>query len=157
MERDKILLVDDDAAILRICTLYLQAEDFEVISLEDPANLLEVAMKERPDLVLIDINNPIEIAINSFKDFRQEASFLNTPVMVLYGSDAARNRIYQEQLILPDDHLSKPFVTEELVARIHSLMRAKKTIEKKCSTAMNFLNSVNNLEENNEGFVSIPG
>lgn len=147
VEKEKILLVDNDPAILRICTLYLRAEDYEVVSLNKPEELMTVARQEKPDLVILDINIPIAPAIKSLQEFRGEKLFQQIPLLVLFGSEKARNIIYENQDLLPDDHLAKPFVAEELVARIHALLRAKKIIEKACA-APQLLKNLVNLKRN---------
>ena len=130
MAKEKILLVEKDAAILRICTLYLQAEHFEVISMAEAQPLVETVAAEHPDMVILDINKTSSPAIQSLREFRYQRDFTNIPVLVLIGSEAVRQLIYSDEDLLPDEHLAKPFVTEELVARINALLRIKKFIER---------------------------
>jgi DNA-binding response OmpR family regulator len=130
VEKSKILLVEEDAAILRICTLYLRAENFQVLSLDKPELLLATTREEKPDLVVLDINKISSPALKSLKEFRLESDFANIPLLVLMGGEAVRERIYNDKELLPDEHLAKPFIAEELVARINALLRIRNFIER---------------------------
>jgi len=123
--RRKILLVEDESALVITLTDRLEAEGFEVVSVSDgDAGLRE---GHRPDLdhILLDVSLPHRNGFDVCRDLRQDG--VVTPVMML----TARGQVIDKVLGLKlgaDDYLTKPFDTMELLARIEALLRRGKQV-----------------------------
>jgi CheY-like chemotaxis protein len=95
MNRQKILLVDDDPVILKAMTMKLAAADYEVVSAVDGSEAIAAARKEKPDLILLDINFPVDVGIDwdGFKVIawlKRGDETKGTPVVVISGGEAAK-------------------------------------------------------------------
>lgn len=120
----KVLVVDDDPVLLRMVqTFLLSSEDpYEVLLANNGPEALEVARREIPDLVLLDLMMPemdgIEVCVN----LRASRSTYLIPVIMLTASALHDHRLEALRTGV-DDYLSKPFDPEELEVRIQSLIR----------------------------------
>jgi len=115
----RILVVDDEAAIVRAVETNLRRHDFTV----DVAGTVEAALSAyraaRPDLVLLDLGLPGADGKDLIRALRETAS---TPIIVLSARDGERDKV--EALDLgADDYLTKPFSVNELLARIRVALR----------------------------------
>ena len=125
MERDFIMLVDDEAKIRRLVASNLQDYGFDVVT----AATGEVALKSfkealpKPDLVLLDVMMP---GMDGFECARQ-MRLIDPAVPVIFLS-ARNERSFKMQGfgVGADDYITKPFSVEELAARIHAVLRRSK-------------------------------
>jgi two-component system response regulator PrrA len=120
MPHARILLVDDDEAILDSLRRALELEGYDVSTAVDGAGALRSVAQTEPDAVVLDIGLP---------DFngrvvaaRMRAGGLSTPILVLSALDAVDDRIAGLESGA-DDYLVKPFAIGELVARLRALLR----------------------------------
>jgi two-component system response regulator MprA len=116
----RILLVDDDLAVLRGLHRALSLEDYEVIQAADGETALEAAATRAPDLVVLDVMLPGVDGMTVCRALRDEAPSL--PVLMLTARDTVPARVAGLDAGA-DDYLVKPFATEELLARIRALLR----------------------------------
>ena len=120
MKAKRILVVDDEPAIQRILRRNLIASGYEVQVAEDGTAALDIIAADVPDLILLDLCLPGEIdGIGVCKRVRE---WTQTPIIVL----SARTEEKQKVLALDlgaDDYLTKPFSTEELLARVRACLR----------------------------------
>lgn len=118
----KILLIEDDPAIQTGMKEMLELESYSTIVCSDGKEGLETALKENPDLVLLDISLP---SMNGFDVCRKlrEKSFRN-PVIMLTSRGEQIDKILGLELGA-NDYVTKPFDSRELLARIHSQLRNK--------------------------------
>jgi len=117
--RKKILIVDDEAQIIRVLRHILNAHGYAVHAAEDGEAGLDAFREWQPDLVLTDLQMPNVDGLHLTRSIRQTSS---VPIVIL----SVRN---EEKTIVEaldagaDDYVSKPFGTNELLARLRSALR----------------------------------
>jgi DNA-binding response OmpR family regulator len=116
----KILLVEDDAQILRVLELELKHEGYEVETARDGLTGLERALKE-PDLVVLDLMLPKLDGMEVCARIRAKST---VPIIMLTAKDRIPDRVAGLDAGA-DDYLAKPFSIEELLARIRARLREK--------------------------------
>jgi len=119
MSKPRVLVVDDEAAILRFLKPALEANGYEMISAGTVAEALKRAAAESPDIVLLDLGLPD----GDGKDvIRQARQWSDLPIIVLSARDRESEKI--EALDLgADDYVNKPFNIGELMARMRTALR----------------------------------
>jgi len=116
----RILVVEDDHAINRVLQLELEHEGYAVETARDGLAGLEKALKE-PDLVILDLMLPKMDGLEVCKRVRRKS---RVPIIILTAKDRIPDRIAGLDLGA-DDYLTKPFATEELLARVRARLREK--------------------------------
>ncbi len=122
INKQKILIVDDDENIAEIISLYLTKECFETQIAPDGESAIEMFESFNPDLVLLDIMLP---GIDGYGVCRQIRATSMTPIIML----SAKGEVFDKVLGLElgaDDYMEKPFDTKELVARVKAVLRRSK-------------------------------
>lgn len=109
-----ILVVDDEAALLDVLDAYLRDEGFVVLRAADGRAAVDIALAERPDLVLLDLNLPVLSGLEAFREIR---AHLDVPVIMLTARGAEVDRVVGLELGA-DDYVSKPYSPREVVARV---------------------------------------
>jgi two-component system KDP operon response regulator KdpE len=119
MHRLRILVVDDELAIIRLVRANLQADGYEVLAAMDGAEALQIIERELPDLIILDIMMP---KVDGFEVSRQLREWSQIPIIMLSGRSDEMDKV--ECLNLgADDYLSKPFGVKELLARVRAVLR----------------------------------
>jgi DNA-binding response OmpR family regulator len=113
-----ILVVEDDAAISRVLQLELEHEGYQVTVARDGLAGLELALKE-PDLILLDLMLPRMDGMEICKRVRAKS---RVPIIMLTAKDRVPDKVAGLDLGA-DDYLTKPFSTEELLARVRARLR----------------------------------
>ena len=116
----KILIVDDEKAIVDILTLNLRMEGYDTICAYDGQRGLELALSDRPDLILLDVMLPYMDGFSVCKQFRETDTL--TPVIMLTAREEEQDLVYGLELGA-DDYITKPFSVRELLARIKTNIR----------------------------------
>jgi two-component system KDP operon response regulator KdpE len=119
MKKTKILIVDDEPQILRALRAGLIAHGYDVVSAADGEEALDKAATELPDAVILDLNLPKLSGVDVCKGLREWSS---VPIIVLSVRDAERDKVTALDLGA-DDYLTKPFGTDELLARLRVALR----------------------------------
>ena len=114
-----ILAVDDEPALLDVLEAYLRDEGFEVLRALDGRAAVDIALAERPDLVLLDLNLPVLSGLDAFREIRAQ---LDVPVIMLTARGAEVDRVVGLELGA-DDYVSKPYSPREVVARVKTVLR----------------------------------
>ncbi len=115
-----ILVIEDDAAISRVLQLELEHEGYDVALARDGLSGLELALKE-PDLILLDLMLPRMDGMEVCKRVRAKS---RVPIIMLTAKDRVPDRVAGLDMGA-DDYLTKPFSTEELLARVRARLRDK--------------------------------
>jgi two-component system, OmpR family, response regulator len=114
-----IIVVDDEAAAREMVGDYLRMHGFAV-TLCDGAGALRVVMdRQRPDLIVLDLNMPEEDGLSIIRRLKQQSS---VPVIMLTATASSIDRVVGLELGA-DDYIAKPCELRELVARIRSVLR----------------------------------
>jgi DNA-binding response OmpR family regulator len=116
----RILVVEDDPAILRGVSDNLRLESYEVVTAADGEAGDRLAHEARPDLIVLDLMLPKRSGYELCRKLRSEG--LTTPVLMLTARGEEADRILGLDLGA-DDYVTKPFSVRELLARIRALLR----------------------------------
>jgi len=116
----KILVIEDDAAILKGLEESLRLESYNVISCGDGEEGYKKAKKEKVDLILLDIMLPNKNGIDICRDLRRDK--IETPILMLTSKKEEMDKVLGLE-IGADDYVTKPFSIRELHARIKALLR----------------------------------
>jgi two-component system KDP operon response regulator KdpE len=119
MKKTKILIVDDEPQILRALRAGLIAQGYEVVGASDGEEALDKASAELPDAIILDLNLPKKSGLEVCREIRQWST---VPIIVLSVRDAERDKVTALDLGA-DDYLTKPFGTDELLARLRVALR----------------------------------
>ena len=122
VNRQKILIVDDDSNIAELISLYLTKECFETIIVGDGESALTALNTFSPNLILLDLMLP---GMDGYQVCREVRSKSQTPIIML----SAKGEVFDKVLGLElgaDDYMEKPFDTKELVARVKAVLRRYK-------------------------------
>ncbi|HEY0829805.1 MAG TPA: response regulator [Candidatus Dormibacteraeota bacterium] len=124
--RDIALVVDDDDQVLRLVKRVLERAGFECVTVSDGLAAHDAAVEWRPDIILLDlmIGNVTgdEIMSQLRDDFRTRL----IPVVFLTVRDSLKDKV-EHLLSGADDYVTKPFIPEELVARLRAVMSRSTT------------------------------
>src|SRR5258706_3682897 len=115
----RILVVDDEPQMGRLLKTGLSARGYEVAVAVDGRAALDMAASWRPDLILLDLGLPV---IDGLEVCRQLRGWSQVPIIVLTVRDAEQDKVTALDLGA-DDYLTKPFGTDELLARIRVALR----------------------------------
>jgi two-component system KDP operon response regulator KdpE len=117
--RARVLVVDDEPAILRTLRTNLRGHGFDVDTAENVKDALAEYDRTRPDVVLLDLGLPDDDGLAFIRDVRGRAA---TPILVVSARDADQDKVSALDLGA-DDYLTKPFSVDELLARIRVALR----------------------------------
>ena len=111
--KKRILIVDDEPSIVRLLSLRLQMKGYEIIKAYDGMECVKVALKEIPDLILLDIKMPNQDGISAFRKLFETDTTKNIPVifMTAYPKLEIINQVLN---MGAKDCISKPFISEDL-------------------------------------------
>jgi two-component system response regulator RegX3 len=118
---ERILVVDDEPAIVDAVTYALEGEGYEVASRADGDAALEAALDESFDLVVLDLMLPKLSGTEVCRRLRAESDI---PIVMLTAKDAEVDRVLGLE-IGADDYVTKPFSIAELVSRVRALLRRR--------------------------------
>jgi DNA-binding response OmpR family regulator len=115
----KILIVDDEPAIVNMLAYNLKRANYEVLIARDGEEALVQARREQPDLMILDLMLPQLDGLEVCRALRRERDF---PIIMLTARDAEVDRVVGLELGA-DDYVVKPFSVRELMARVKNVLR----------------------------------
>ncbi len=118
----RILLVDDEARLVRLVRGYLEQDGYEVAAAGDGRAALLVSREFEPDLIILDLMMPEMDGWEFMRHLRRER---DTPVIMLTARVDENDRIAGLEMGA-DDYLTKPFSPRELTARVRAVLRRAK-------------------------------
>jgi two-component system, OmpR family, alkaline phosphatase synthesis response regulator PhoP len=119
-ENTKILLIEDDESISLGLRMNLEAEGYLVLAETDGESGLAHALKERVDLIILDLMLPKKNGFDVLKQIRESGSL--TPVIMLSARGAETEKVMGLELGA-EDYITKPFGLAELLARVRAVLR----------------------------------
>jgi DNA-binding response OmpR family regulator len=125
----KVLIVDDISANLKLLKAKLEAEYYEVLCALDGASAIDIARKEAPDIILLDVMMPGMSGINLCRALRQNTKTSHIPIVILTSKSSQESQIEGMQSGA-DDFVSKPFNADILEIRVNTLLEAKERLRK---------------------------
>ena len=120
--RGRILVVEDDPALVSLLTYNFEREDFDVESTPDGEQALLLARESPPDLVILDWMLEGLSGIEVCRRLRRASETANVPIVMLTARGEEGDRIRGLETGA-DDYVTKPFSPRELVARVHAVLR----------------------------------
>jgi DNA-binding response OmpR family regulator len=119
MERQTILVVDDEPSIREVVTLYLQRAGYDVLVASDGQAALQLLEEHQPDLVVLDLMLP---RVDGLEITRQLRTRGDTPIIMLTARRQETDRVLGLEMGA-DDYVVKPFSPRELVSRVKAVLR----------------------------------
>jgi DNA-binding response OmpR family regulator len=123
VNKQKIMIVDDDNNIAELISLYLTKECFETLIVNDGESAMEHLDTFSPNLILLDLMLP---GMDGYQVCREVRAKNSIPIIML----SAKGEVFDKVLGLElgaDDYMEKPFDSKELVARVKAVLRRYKT------------------------------
>jgi len=121
-KQKKILIVDDNACNVELVTAFLEKKfNFIVLKAYGGEEGLELAEKEHPDLILLDIMMPRLNGFQVCEELRKDNSFAATPVIFVTAKDEEKD-IIKALEVGGDDYIMKPVVRDDLIEKVANLL-----------------------------------
>lgn len=118
----KILIVEDERDISDLVAFNLQRNGYEAVQTYDGIDAVEVARRERPDLIVLDLMLPGKDGFGVLKDLRRDPRTRVIPVIMLTARAQTEDRILGLEAGA-DDYLTKPFSPKELILRVQAILK----------------------------------
>lgn len=115
----KILIVEDDRTLLSVLEYNLTKEGYSLVTAVDGVEALEVARKDKPDFIILDIMLPKMSGFEVCRILRKE---MTVPILMLTAKDEEIDKVVGLDLGA-DDYMTKPFSMRELLARVRAMLR----------------------------------
>ncbi len=132
---EKILVIEDEKKISRFLELELKYEGYEVIQAYDGRSGLEMALNDAPDLIILDLMLPIMSGIEVCRRLRGVNKKI--PIIMLTAKDDVTDKVMGLDMGA-DDYMTKPFVIEELLARIRVAIKRNTTHSEEKNQMLNY-------------------
>ena len=120
--RKKILVVDDDPAILKLLEMYLVEAGYAVLKCGDGVQAVKIAKREAPDLVIMDIMMRDMDGITSANKLKQEEITSNIQLIFLTGLQSKQQELARGNEVAGHMIFAKPFDAKKLVDKINDLL-----------------------------------
>ena len=123
-DKIKILLVEDDSFLLGMYVTKFEMENFKVITAEDGEKAMRLALKESPDIILLDILLPKQNGFEVLRQLKADQATVNVPVILLTNL-SQKDEIEQGLKLGAEDYLIKAhFMPSEVVEKIKKALNS---------------------------------
>lgn len=129
MTKEKILIVEDEKDIVKMLEYNLKKEGFRVITAYDGEEATDLATREHPDIVLLDLMLPGIDGLEVCKSLKAQNKSKDIPIIMLTAKSQEADKVLGLELGA-DDYVTKPFSPRELLARIKAVLRRIKEKDK---------------------------
>lgn len=146
--KPKILCVDDEPKNLRLLELLLSSKGYSVITAENGKEAIETIKKQPIDLVLLDIMMPDINGFEVCKIIKADERYKNIPIVMITALTSKEDRIKGIEAGA-EDFISKPFDSNEVVARVKMLLKVKESSDR----LLNAYNNIISLESFSEQLI----
>ena len=119
MAGKRVLVVDDDEKTIELVKLYLNRDGYRVLTAYNGTNALEIARKNNPDLIVLDLMLPGINGLEICRTLREES---DVPIIMLTARTTDDDKLTGLELGA-DDYVTKPFSPRELAARVRAVLR----------------------------------
>lgn len=126
--KEKILIVDDEKDIVKMLDYNLKKDGFRTVSCYDGEDALDLAKREHPDLVILDLMLPGIDGLEVCKTLKADGKTRQVPIIMLTAKSQESDKIVGLELGA-DDYVTKPFSPRELIARVKAILRRSKEKE----------------------------
>jgi DNA-binding response OmpR family regulator len=128
----RILIVDDESAILQTLRFNLERSGYEVVTAGDGRSAVSLALREQPDLVVLDIMLPLLDGVEACREIRKKS---DVPIMMLTAKDQEIDKVLALELGA-DDYMTKPFSLHEFLARVKARLRRRRSKDEPASEVL---------------------
>ncbi|MBT3239499.1 MAG: response regulator transcription factor [Chloroflexi bacterium] len=125
MSNNRVLIVDDEDSLLRFMKRNLEVRNFKVHSASNGLEALAIFEKESIDLIILDVMMPHMDGLETLSRIRE---YSKVPIVVLSALGEEQDKVKALNLGA-DDYLTKPFGVDELLARVHAVIRRSSWVE----------------------------
>lgn len=122
MTKSRILIVDDDPAIVRALRSYLEQAGFDILTASDGSTAMAQLRHETPELLILDLMLPDRDGWDITRTIRSDQSLGSIPIIMLTARVEDTDKIIGLELGA-DDYITKPFNAREVIARVRALLR----------------------------------
>jgi two-component system, OmpR family, alkaline phosphatase synthesis response regulator PhoP len=122
MAKGKILIIDDETDLIELVRYNLEKEGYAVVGAGDGESGVALIVREKPDLVIVDLMLPGMDGLELCRLLRQKPETAQIPILMLTAKTSETDRIIGLELGA-DDYVTKPFSPRELAARVKALLR----------------------------------
>ncbi len=122
-----VLVVDDEIHIVHIVAIKLRNNGYDVISADNGAEALELALREKPDIIVTDYQMPVMTGMELVEQLRQHDQTKDIPVIMLTARSFAIEQEQQDALQI-SECLGKPFSPRELLGNIEDILYQKELV-----------------------------
>jgi DNA-binding response OmpR family regulator len=126
-EIKKVLVVDDDPYVFELVQLYVEGENTEVLQALDAYTGLDLAMRQSPQVIILDIMMPGMSGLEMCRTLRDIPAVADTPVVML-SAKAEPEDISAGYEAGADDYVTKPFEPEDLAGKIEGIINNEKDL-----------------------------
>lgn len=127
---DTVLVVEDETTLLETLAYNLKRQGYDVLTASGGTQALELARKEQPDVVVLDVMLP---GLDGFEVCRALRREMNVPILMLTARDEEVDKIVGLE-VGADDYMTKPFSMREFLARVKALLRRVRLIREDLAT-----------------------
>jgi len=126
----KILVVDDEPDFVSFASAILEDHGASVVTAFDGNEALEVARRESPDLITLDITMPGKDGKEVFEAMRRDPALESIPVCIITGQPELRKLIYDRSVPPPNGYVDKPISEETLMRNVRKILEIKQKVKK---------------------------
>ena len=129
-KQPKILIVEDEPDIISLISYNLKKELYSVSSIENGQDVLNKALVEKPDLILLDVMLPGVDGLTVCRQLKENIKTQKMPIIMLTAKGEESDIVLGLELGA-DDYVTKPFKPKELIARVRTVLRRYKSSQEK--------------------------
>jgi two-component system response regulator VicR len=118
----KILYIEDESVMIELVRLILGGRGFEVVGAANGRDGLEIAGRESPDLILLDLMMPDIDGWQVYRQLKAHPDLKNTPVIVVTAKAQPIDKVLGLSIAKVDDYITKPFEPKELLRSVRRVL-----------------------------------
>ena len=121
----KILLIDDEEDVLIYLSTFFKDNGFNVIEARNGKEGVAKAIKEKPDVITLDVSMPEESGVKALRELQESTVTKNTPVIIVTGVDSEFKRFIEsrKQVHPTEGYFEKPIDRDELLLKVKELLK----------------------------------
>ena len=119
MDKKRVLIVDDDADLVKMLKIRIEAEGYEFMNASDGEDMLKVLNMKKPDVILLDIMLPSMDGYSALREMRKNEKYADIPVIIL----SAKEKKKMDDLFILEKiafFIEKPFDNKDLMNKINA-------------------------------------
>ena len=123
MKKKKILLIDDEVDLVDLVKMRLEASDYYVEPLYTSARAMEIAKRERPDLIILDIMMPDKNGFEVCRELKADRKTKDIPVILFTAKSHVKESVKKDyESVGADDYILKPFEPGDLLIKVQKIL-----------------------------------